>query len=368
MIIGVDGNEANVDYRVGVSNYTYQLLLYFKKKANENLQFIVFLKEKNEPDMPKENKFFRYQIIPAKFLWSQIFLPLSLLKIKLDLFFSPAHYAPRFVKIPYVVTIHDLSFFRYPEDFRKRDLLKLIFWTNYSIKQAKKIIAVSQTTKKDIMKIYQIPEEKVKVIYNGYEKSRSRTGHWLSNIPKKYFLYVGTLQPRKNLSTLVNAFNFFQKKFPQFELVIAGKKGWLYDNLFKQVSDLGLTEKVFFTGYISNKQLEFLYRHAFAFVLPSLYEGFGIPILEAMSFNCPVISAYSSSLPEIGADACLYFNPLDEKDLAEKMELLLKNNQLRKDLIKKGKKRIKEFSWIKCAQETLALLIESAKKNGDQKI
>ena len=367
MIIGVDGNEANVDHRVGVSNYTHKLLSYFKKKANRDLQFTIFLREKPKSDMPKENRFFRYRVVWGKFLWSQVFLPLSLIKNNIDIFFSPAHYSPRFISIPYVVTIHDLSFFRYPEDFRKRDLLKLTLWTNYSVKRAKKIIAVSQATKKDILKIYKLADEKIKVIYNGFEKIKSKSGKWLRNIPKNYFLFVGTLQPRKNLATLINAFNLFQKNYPQFELIIAGKKGWLYESLFKQVSDLGLTDKVFFTDYISDKQLEFLYRNAFAFVLPSLYEGFGIPILEAMSFNCPVIASFSSSLPEIGGDACLYFNPLDENDLVKKMKILLENNQLRKELIKKGRQRVKQFSWKKCAQETLDLLIESAKENGDKK-
>lgn len=363
MIIGVDGNEANVEYRVGVSNYTYQLLTYFKKQADKNLRFVVFLKDKPKFEMPKEGRNFYYHVVWGKFFWSQFFLPLSLMKEKIDIFFSPAHYAPRFINTPYILTIHDLSFFRYPEDFRKRDLIKLIFWSRYSIKNAKKIIAVSKTTKKDILKIYQLPEEKVTVIYNGFEKTKLKSSRLLRNIPKNYFLYVGTLQPRKNLSTLINAFNQFQKKHPRFELVIAGKKGWLYENLFKQVFDLGLTEKVFFTDYVSDKQLEFLYSNAFAFVMPSLYEGFGIPILEAMSFACPVISSYTASLPEVGGDACLYFNPLDEKDLLEKMEILLVDKKLRNELIKKGKERIKEFSWKKCAQKTLNLLIKTVNKN-----
>lgn len=363
MIIGIDGNEANVVYRVGVSNYVYQLILYFKKKANKDLQFIIFLREKQLSDLPRENKYFRYKIIKGPFLWTQVFLPLALTKEKLDLFFSPAHYAPRWTKIPIVLTIHDLSFFRYPEDFKKSDLAKLIWWTNYSVKIAKKIIAVSNTTKKDILKIYHLPEEKIKVIYNGFEKNLSKEKKTtVEKIGKNYFLYVGTLQPRKNLLTLIRAFYKFNKKFPDFELVLAGKKGWMYEDLFKEVSNLGLQEKVFFTDYVSEKQLEFLYKHAFAFVMPSLYEGFGLPLLEAMSYGCPVISSFSSSLPEVGGEACLYFNPQSEDDLFEKMEELYKNNDLRKQLIKKGKQRVKLFSWEKCGKETLELLIETAKK------
>ncbi len=362
IIIGVDGNEANVSMRVGVSNYTYQLLSYFKKKANDQLRFLIFLREKPKKDLPRNNQYFRYQVVWGKFLWSQIFLPLALQRKKLDVFFSPAHYLPRYINVPSVVTIHDLSFYRYPEDFRKIDLFKLINGTNYSIKKATRVIAVSQATKNDILKIYRLSEEKVKVIYNGFEKSKLKWGKTLRKVPKNYFLYVGTLQPRKNILTLIHAFNEIQKKYENFELIIAGKKGWMYDSLFQEVLNLGLSRKVFFTDYVTDKQLIFLYRHAFAFIMPSLYEGFGIPILEAMSYGCSVVSSYASSLPEVGGDACLYFNPLDTKDLVKKMEQLINDKTLRIELIKKGKERIKLFSWKKCALETLNLLLDVAKK------
>lgn len=361
-IIGVDGNEANVSLRVGVSNYTYQLLHYFKKKANEKVRFIIFLREKPKKDLPKSNQYFQYQVVWGKFLWSQIFLPLKLTREKLDVFFSPAHYLPRFISIPSVVTIHDLSFYRYPEDFRKIDLIKLLNGTSYSIKKASQIIAVSQATKNDILKIYRLPQEKVTVIYNGFEKPKLRWGKTLKKVPKKYFLYVGTLQPRKNIITLIHAFNEIQKRNKNFELVIAGKKGWMYQSLFQEVLNLGLSRKVFFTDYITDKQLIFLYRHAYVFIMPSLYEGFGIPVLEAMSYGCPVISSYTSSLPEVGGDACLYFNPLDTKSLITKMEQLIHDIKLRTELIKKGKERIKLFSWEKCAEETLNLLLNVAQK------
>ncbi len=260
------------------------------------------------------------------------------------------------------MTIHDLSFYRYPEDFRKIDLFKLINGTNYSIKKATRIIAVSQATKNDILKIYHLPQEKVAVIYNGFEKPKLKWGKTLRKVPKNYFLYVGTLQPRKNIITLIRAFYEIQKKYDDFELIIAGKKGWMYESLFQEVLNLGLSRKVFFTDYVTDKQLIFLYRHAYAFIMPSLYEGFGIPILEAMSYGCPVISSYTSSLPEVGGDACLYFNPLDVNDLIKKIEQLINDKKLRNDLIKKGEKRIKFFSWERCAKETFNLLLDIAYK------
>jgi glycosyltransferase involved in cell wall biosynthesis len=357
MIIGVDGNEANVTEKVGVSFYTFKLLNFFQKQANDSLNFIVFLKRKPNLDFPSPTNFFRYEIVPWDFLWSQTFLPLYLYKKKalgekIDVFFSPAHYAPRFCPIASVVTVHDLSYFYYPEEFLKKDLYQLKNWTKYSVKNAKKVIAVSATTKKDLIKFYQLPEEKIEVIYNGGPRHIKK----LKLTKSKFILFVGTLQPRKNLITLIAAFNLFYKQNPEFKLVIAGKKGWLYENIFHHVKELRLEKQVIFTGYISEEELISYYKNAFCFVLPSFYEGFGIPLLEAMSFNCPVISSSSSSLPEVGGNACLYFNPKSVNDLLKKMKMIMENEKLRKELIKKGKERLKLFSWKTCAEKTLAVI------------
>jgi len=363
MIIGIDGNEANVSKKVGVSVYTLSLLNFFKKKSAKELQFKIFLREK-PTNLPEENKYFKYEIVPGKFLWSQIFLPLRLFKKKdIDVFFSPAHYLPRFCPVPSVVTIHDLSYLYFPEDFLKKDLFQLKNWTKYSLKQAKKIIAVSKTTKKDIIKSYGISSDKVEVIYNGGIREHIEYPLWKDEETKKnpYILYVGTLQPRKNIETLIKAFEKIKKLYPEFKLTIAGKKGWLYDKIFNQVADLGLENDVYFTDYITNNQLVYLYKNAFCFVLPSFYEGFGIPLLEAMSYNCPVIASYSSSLPEVGGDAVLYFDPNNPLDLVEKIKMLKDDKKIRSEFIKKGRKRIKEFSWEKCAKQTLEIIKSVAK-------
>ncbi len=361
MIIGIDGNEANVVQRVGVSNYAFNLLDYFSKKADPSTQFKVFLKDKPLIDLPKENKFFKYEKIGGFFLWSQIFLPIRLIfKKNIDVFFSPAHYAPRLCPVPYVVTIHDLSYLHYPSEFLKEDLYKLKKWTDYSIKGAKKIIAVSKTTKNDILKNYLVDDKKIEVIYNGYEKAlKNKTAlRQLKNheLIKPFILYVGTIQPRKNIKTLINAFAKFKKTYYEFELIIAGKKGWLYEQTFNQVEEMGLSDSIFFTDYISNTQLAYLYQNAFCFVLPSFYEGFGIPVLEAMSFSCPTITSFASSLPEVGGDACLYFDPNNSDDLLEKLIMLKRDKELRKDLINKGLQRVKLFSWKNCGEKTLNLI------------
>lgn len=374
MIIGVDGNEANVQEKVGVSVYTLKLLEYFQKKANKNLKFVIFLRNKPAGDLPKSTDSFTYQIVKGKRLWSQFYLPLALYKNrfsknKIDVFFSPAHYSPRFCPIPLVVTVHDLSYFYYPDEFLKKDLYQLTRWTKKSVDEAKKIIAVSKTTKKDIVKFYHIPEEKIKLVYNGYEKQIGKGTSEVKEIKKwqleknKYVLYVGTIQPRKNILTLIRAFERYNRQFPEFKLVIAGKKGWLYEDIFEEVKQRGLNKKVVFTGYLPGEEINWLYQNAFCFVLPSLYEGFGIPLLEAMSFNCPVISSFTSSLPEVGDEACLYFDPKNETDLFEKLISLKGNVNLRRELIEKGKKRVKLFSWNKCTDQTLEIIMNYDKNN-----
>ncbi len=360
MVIGIDANEANVTARVGVSVYTFNLLHEFKKKASSSLKFRIFLRQAPLIDFPSETNNFKYEVIKGNILWSQIFMPLRLFSKKdVDVFFAPAHYAPRFSSVPTVVTIHDLSYFYYPADFLKGDLFKLKNWTKYSVRKAAKVITVSKTTKKDLLSFYNVPEEKVEVVYNGYEKilkSKARKLKFTKLQKKPYFLYVGTLQPRKNIPLLLQAFEKYKSNAPDFELIIAGKKGWLYEKIFDQVSELGLNDSVFFTDYIPDSQLAYLYENAFALILPSLYEGFGIPILEAMNYDCPVITSFSSSLPEIGGDACLYFDPQNVDDLLEKMLLLQGDNNLRQELITKGRRRIKFFSWKACADKTLEII------------
>lgn len=365
LTIGVDGNEANVEKAVGVSVYTQRLLAYFHSHASEETRFRIFLRRRPLPMLPPETEFFRYQVVPGPVAWSQIFFPLHLsFNRSVDVLFCPAHYAPRRCPVPFVVTIHDLSYFYYPDEFLKKDLYKLKNWTAYSLDQADHVLSVSKTTKKDILQWYELDTHKVSVVYNGFEKETKK--NIPSSLPtesplaqlkkKKYVLYVGTLQPRKNVSFLIQAFARFYQDNPSYRLVIAGKKGWLYQEILNEAAKHGIADVVLFPGFVSDEELIWLYRHAFCFVQPSLYEGFGIPILEAMAYDCPVIASQVSSLPEVGGEACLYMDPNDVSDLHAKLRLLIENKVVRSDLIKKGKKQIQQFSWDTCGAETLEVL------------
>lgn len=370
MNIGIDANEANVDNLVGVSVYTLSLLKEFQKKSCKDLIFSVYLRKKPKKHLPEQTRFFKYKIVKGSILWSRFFLPLQLAKekfsSKLDMFFSPAHYSPKYSFTPLVVAIHDLSYFYFPKEFLKKDLYKLKNWTKESIQKAEKIIAVSKTTKNDILRFYQIPENKIKVVYNGFAPPPAPKRKKLPfNLkPKSYFLFVSTIQPRKNIKNLLIAFEIFKKKTKSdLKLVIAGKKGWLWQPIMEVFEKIKFKDEIVFTDYLEEETKNLLFSQAFAFVHPSFYEGFGLPLLEAFYWRIPVVSSFSSALPEIAEDAAVYFNPKNPEEMADKMLKLYSSPTLRKRLIKKGSSRLKIFSWKKTAEETIQVFYEAIQKN-----
>ena len=390
ILIGIDGNEANVKNRVGIGEYAFQLLKQLesqKSKVKSQKSFFIYLKEKPLPDLPRETEGWKYKVFGPKKFWTQFALPLHLYfeSPRPDVFFSPTHYAPRFCPVPSVISVMDLSFFEFPEMFKKRDLVQLKSWTAYSVKKATKVLTISYASKNDIIKYYKVPEKKIVVTYPGYKKNdgkilrnkdikmdieRMKTKY---KIRGDYILYVGTLQPRKNLIRLIEAFRKIReldewknrekkRSTPLLQLVIAGKKGWMYNEIFQKVKDLKLEKNVIFTGFVPDEDLPVLYKGARCFVLVSLYEGFGIPVLEAMSFGCPVVISNVSSLPEVGGRVAIYVDPYDVDDIARGiLEVLHYDAMTHHSRVEEGKRWVKKFSWEKCARETLSVLEEAAK-------
>jgi glycosyltransferase involved in cell wall biosynthesis len=377
MIIGIDGNEANVEKRVGISEYAFQLLSHFAETKQKNIKFMVYLKDKPLAHLPPKNDNWHYNVFGPKKLWTQFALPFSLYLTakKPDVFLSLTHYAPRFSPVPTVVSVMDLSYLYFPEMFTKADLLQLRSWTAYSVKKAKKVLTISNSSRDDIIKEYNLSQEKVVVTHLGIKDAISLTPHIYSmttlkakyTISDNYILFVGTLQPRKNIVRLIKAFAKVVKseKSPKdLQLVIVGRKGWLYEEILEAPKELGIEDKVKFLENVEDEELPLFYKNALCYVLPSLYEGFGLPVLEAMQQGCPVITSNVSSLPEAGGDAALYVDPENVGDIADKIIQLIKNDKLRKELIEKGREQVKRFSWEKTAKETLAVLEEVAKKQG----
>lgn len=369
MKIGIDGNEANQKNRVGVGQFAYSVLREIERFDKKN-SFVVYLKNSPLPDMPQARNGWQYKIFGPGKLWTQIALPFKLFTqiIKLDVFFTPSHYAPRFSPCPTVISIMDLWHHRHPEQFAKKDLYQLTKWESYSVKKAAKIIAISEFTKKEILKFYRYPEEKIVVAYPGYTKYKlpacRQAGQVTSNklqtlknkhkIVGDYLLYLGTLQPKKNIEGLIKAFGLLNT---DIKLVIAGKKGWLFEKIFSLVKELKLEGSVVFTGFVEEEEKPYLITGAKAFILPSFYEGFGIPAAEAMSLGVPVILSKEGSLPEVGGNAAVYFDPYQVKDIVKEMEKVLSLNKEGLDeIIKEGKRQAEKFSWKACARRILETL------------
>ena len=228
-------------------------------------------------------------------------------------------------------------------------------WRENEIKKDKKIITVSEFTRQDVLKKYSVDSDKVVAVYNGFQVRTAQKKESLTTTGG-YILYVGTLQPRKNVITLIKSFHLVSQYMPDLKLVIVGKRGWLYDKIFTEVANFDLQDKVEFTDFIPDDELAQLFTHARLFVHPSLYEGFGLPILEAMSYGCPVLAASGSSFEEIGGSACEYFNPRDTIELKNKILRLMNDGPLRKELVEKGHEQVKKFSWDECARQTLDIL------------
>ena len=371
MTIGIDGNEANVANKVGISEYAYELLLEFNKLASKrkDLKFSIYLKDFPRGDMPSTSLFWQYKVVGPKKFWTRVGLPLALFSKndKPDVFFSPTHYGPKFSPMQTAISIMDLSFLHFPSLFIKKDLYQLTNWTKASALKAKKIFTISDFSKSDIIKSYKVSEGKVVVTHLGIKPTLGTKVLNMTDLNKKfgikgkYILFVGTLQPRKNITKLIEAFSKLKQN--DISLVIVGKKGWLYDEILAAPTKYDVKERTKFLEFVSNEDLPSLYKNALCFVLPSLYEGFGLPVLEAMKFGCPVITSNVSSLPEAGGDAALYFDPENVDDISKKIEEIISDEKLRQDMIKKGYNQIKKFSWEKTAKETLSVLEEMGKNS-----
>lgn len=352
----VDGSRIyiqNLLKNFGLLNKEDQFLIYHRDEFNPELAFPIW-----------EN----YEVIqkPFPFWWTQTRFSWEIFKTKPDRLWMPMHSLPYLCskKTKTVVTIHDLAFKFFPQFFPREDLRRLNWFTDYAVQHADKLIAVSNSTKNDLLRVYpSLREEKVKVIYHGYDKElfneniseeQIKETNIRCQVPDtEYIIYVGALQPRKNIGTLISAYEIIKKDFPALKLVIAGDLGWLYESILTKMEAV---EGVLYLGKFKTKNLPFFLRGAQVFVLPSLYEGFGLPVLEAMACAIPVVAADNSSLSEIVGEAGILYKPNNAEALASALRKVLESPALQNQLKKKGLERAKCFSWEKCARETLEWL------------
>lgn len=304
-----------------------------------------------------------------KFIWNLFTLAGYLEKNPVDVYHTQ-YIVPFFVpkKIKIITHIHDVSFIAYPELISKIDIFFLKLLIPRSLRLADKIISVSEFTKQEIIKYYNTDPEKIEIVYNAANDnfSKDESPEKLEEVrkkyslPKKFALYVGTMQPRKNIPMLINAFFGIKDKISGTKLVLVGNKNAhnFDNNINKSISDNNIKSDVIFPGYIDQEDLAAIYKLAEVFVFPSLYEGFGIPILEAFASKLPVLASDIQIHNEIAGEAALYFNPGSLDDFSEKLYNSLADQNLREKLISSGSERINFFSWQRSAQEMLKIYEE----------
>ncbi len=370
MNIGIDGYEANVVNRVGIGRYAYEILVHlYPLMAGHNVT--VFLPGSAQNDMPKETRYWQYRVCRPSKLWTLVGLPLAIRKEEpaLDVMFSPTHYIPRFVRVPRVMAIMDLSYLLYPEMFKPKDLYQLKQWTGYGVAHAARILTISEFSKNAIIRQYHVSGDRVFVMYPGFTMDKKTTSSVpIETLTKKYdmsrnfILSVGTIQPRKNYVKLIEAFARFigtnKQKFSDLQLVIIGKKGWLYEDILAAPKKFGVIQSVKFLDFVPDGELPSFYKHALCFALPSLYEGFGLPVLEAMAYKCPVVVSNVSSLPEIAGRAGIYVDAGSAESIAAGLLTAVRQRNLiqGRQRVDAGLAQVKKFTWEKAAQQTLEVL------------
>lgn len=359
--------------RAGIGNVIYNLLKALAKVDKNNTYSIFAIDEGETHEWLGPNQ----QVVPvdlqdkgswARILWEQLVLPSQTGKYHVDIMHFADYALPvLFNKVPTIITVHDLAYKLYPETFSKGKLWTKLALIKPSLHKAAKIITVSENTKRDVMELYRIPEEKIAVIYNGVNLERfyplppAEVKNRLTErygLEQGYILFIGTLEPRKNIRTVIKAYYLVRQQGIKQKLVIGGGKGWLYSDIYKLVQELNLVDHVIFTGYLPEEDLPLLYNGAGVFVYPSLYEGFGLPPLEAMACGTPVVTSAVSSLPEVVGDAGLLIQPTEEKALAEAISQVLLDKKLAAELKVRGVNRAQKFTWEQAAEKTLKVYQE----------
>jgi glycosyltransferase involved in cell wall biosynthesis len=377
MLIGIDASRTTTARRTGTENYSLHLIRELLTLGQEH-RLRLYFNQAPSPGLLPGNA--EQRIIPFPRLWTHVRLSWEMFADPPDLLFVPSHVLPLVHPKRSIVTVHDLGYLYYPEAHTFSQNLYLRWSTGYNARTAMRVLADSKATEGDLIRHYAIPAERIVVVYPGRDETLApvadpallaavRTRYGLSG---PYLLYVGTLHPRKNLVRLVQAFASFvqspvarfQCPIPNLQLVLAGQKGWLYEEILAQVRQSGVADRVVLTGYVPDSDLPALLSGALAFVYPSLYEGFGLPVLEAMACGTPVVCSNISSLPEVAGDAALLVDPLDVEAWVTAFCRIAADEGLRRELVERGLRQAQRFSWRRCAEGTLQVLEAVARWDG----
>ncbi len=364
--IGLDASRANKKEKTGTEWYSYYLIQELKKIIPAQIRVILYSKEPLTNGLEKLPAHWQSRVLhwPPRLLWTQIRLSLAMLNplTRPDLLFIPAHTIPLCHPRKTILVAHDIGFEKMAKLYSGRELDYHRWAMRYAVKKAQQIITVSHFSQKEIIDFYHLPEKKIAVVHNGFAKNNyypltpSAKDQTILNkyrLQRPYLLFIGRLEEKKNIPTLIEAFAEFKKKVKiPYQLVLVGQPGYGYLKIEAKIYKLGLKDSVIEPGYLPPEDINLIMNQAELFVFPSLYEGFGIPVLEAFSAGTPVVCSQIPPLQEVGGEACQYFDPQDKKAMADTIFSVLNNQPLKEKMRATGTARLAHFSWSKCAAET----------------
>jgi glycosyltransferase involved in cell wall biosynthesis len=376
MIIGIDASRALRARRTGTERYSLEIIRHLLALPDaEGRRWRLYT---DTPDVEgvltallPSAEHVEICLLAGKRLWTHRALGREVVQRPPDVLFVPAHVIP--FRLPpshlpvSVVTIHDLGYHAFPQTHTFWQRLYIEASTRWSVHVARRVIAVSQATAYDLQRLYHTPAERIRVVHEAPAQALAVTAEQIAAVRQRYAIerpysiFVGTIQPRKNVTRLLQAYAWlYRNTAVTWELLFVGASGWLSESLHEQARSLGLAEQVRFLGYVPDDDLPALVKGALFFSFPSLFEGFGLPVLEAQRYGVPVLTSNNSSLPEVAGDAALLVDPTDVDAIANAMLRLSQDEVLRQQLIEAGYVNVKRFSWEKAAQETMNVLREAA--------
>lgn len=379
MVLGIDASRFGHEFSTGVENYSYHiirgLLSAISKDPHCPIREVVLYtpREIQKRELGNEYPFCRDRIITLPRLWTQVRLSAEMLGNEPDVLFIPSHTLPIVHPKKSVVMIHDTAFRRFRRAYSIFQYAYLQFSTWLAVREAAKILVPSHATRDDLIRYFGCKKEKIEVIPHGFSFPDMRNGgevekNSMSDKEQKallerfgivdgdrYFFFVGRLEEKKNLVRLARAFSLFRQKHPEFKLILAGKRGVGFRRLFNEVEYLNLWGSVLMPGYITEEEKTIFFQNCSGFVFPSLYEGFGLPVLDAFYFEKPVLASRSGALPEVCSDAALLIDGKNETEIFHGLELLIQKKSA--ELVKKGRVQLEKFDWGGTAKKTLEVLL-----------
>lgn len=367
--------QSTAKNKTGIGWYTQKLVEHIcvdKQFEYEGYIFNFINRNKIEHINKQENITYKTNVLLPYSIYRRIwnYVPISynnMFMSKADVYHFFNYIVPPRLNGRVIVTVYDMVYKKHPDTMEEATRLRLEKELKSSVHRADIVITISENSKNEIIEYLGIDDKKIRIVPPGihlddYEKrltSDIKTQVKVKyNLPDKFILYLGTLEPRKNIETILKAYNQFKKENTRVKLVMAGSKGWKYESIFQVAQELGLEKDVIFTGYVDEVDKWAIYKMAELFVFPSLYEGFGMPVLEAMASGIPVITSNSSSLPEVvGENGCMV-DPYDYLQISEYMNKIISDRAFKSELITEGLKRAKEFTWEKSAKKMLSIYKE----------